>query len=207
MLHRPIRPGEPLRIWAEAHGSRPAGRNSLVTVRYVALDAGDVVVAEQWWTTVYLGTTCDPVGEPPPEDEFPDDARERPIGTYRVDVDVDMARRYAEVSGDWSGHHFDIAAARRSGFERLFLHGLCTMALCAQGVVQLVADGDPERIRHVAVSFATPDLPRRRAGGAALRRRPARVHVRGGRGWRHRDHARTCRAPLTAAVRSANVEG
>ena len=62
VLHRPIRPGEPLRIWAEAHGSRPAGRNSLVTVRYVALDTDDAVVAEQWWTTVYLGTTCDPVG-------------------------------------------------------------------------------------------------------------------------------------------------
>jgi len=156
VLHRPIVPGEPLRIWAEGHGARPAGRNSLVTVRYVALDADDAVVAEQWWTTVYLGTTCDPVGEPPPEHAFPDDVRERPIGTWRVDVDVDMARRYAEVSGDWSGHHFDLAAARQSGFDRLFLHGLCTMALCAQGVVQLVADGDPERVRRVAVRFATP---------------------------------------------------
>jgi acyl dehydratase len=156
VLHRPIVPGEPLRIWVEGHGARPAGRNSLITVHYVALDAADVVVAEQWWTTVYLGTTCDPSGEPPPEHAFPDDARERPIGTYRVGVDADMARHYAEVSGDWSAHHFDLAAARQSGFDRLFLHGLCTMALCAQGVAQLVAGGDPERVRRVAVRFATP---------------------------------------------------
>jgi acyl dehydratase len=71
-------------------------------------------------------------------------------------VDTDMARRYAEVSGDWSAHHFDVEAARRSGVERVFLHGLCTMALCAQGVVQLVAGGDPSRVRRVAVRFASP---------------------------------------------------
>lgn len=67
-----------------------------------------------------------------------------------------MARRYADVSGDWSPHHFDVDAARRSGFDRVFLHGLCTMALCAQGVVAVVADGDPDRVRRIAVRLATP---------------------------------------------------
>jgi len=156
VLHRPIDPGEPLRIWVEGHGARPAGRNSLVTLRYTALDATDAVVAEQWWTTVYLGVTCDPAGEPAPDHAFPDDARSRPIGTYTADVDVDMPRRYAQVSGDWSEHHFDVDAARRSGFDRPFLHGLCTMALCAHGVAQVVAGDDPERVRRIAVRFATP---------------------------------------------------
>jgi hypothetical protein len=30
------------------------------------------------------------------------------------------------------------------------------MALCAQGVVELAAGGDPERVRRVAVRFASP---------------------------------------------------
>jgi acyl dehydratase len=156
LLHRPIVPGEPLRIWVEGQGARPAGRNSLVTLHYTALDREDAVVAEQWWTTVFLGVTCDPTGAPAPKHAFPDDARDRPVGTYDVEVDPDMARRYAEVSGDWSAHHFELDAARVSGFDRLFLHGLCTMALCAQAVVQVVADGDPNRVRRVAVRFATP---------------------------------------------------
>ncbi|HET6951600.1 MAG TPA: MaoC/PaaZ C-terminal domain-containing protein [Acidimicrobiales bacterium] len=156
VLHRPIVPGEALRTWVEGHGSRPAGRNAVVTLRYVTVDAGDEVVAEQWWSTVYLGTTCDPAGEPAPDHAFPEDARARPAGAYGVAVDAGMARRYAEVSGDWSPHHFEVAAARRSGSDRPFLHGLCTMALCAQGVVELVAGGDPERVRRVAVRFATP---------------------------------------------------
>src|SRR5262245_31818199 len=149
VLHRAIVPGEPLRVWVEGQGARPAGRNSLVALHYTLLDAADALVAEQWWTTVFLGVTCDPAGQPAPEHAFPEDARERPIGTYSVEVDADMARRYAEVSGDWSAHHFDLDAARASGFDRLFLHGLCTMALCAQGVVEVVADGDPNRVRRV----------------------------------------------------------
>jgi acyl dehydratase len=156
VLHRPIVPGEPLRTWVQGHSARPAGRNALVTLRYATIDVGDAIVAEQWWTTVLLGTTCEVLGEPVPEHAFPDDARARPLGEYDVDIDADMARRYAGVSGDWSAHHFDVQAARQSGFGRVFLHGLCTMALCAQAIVQVVAGGDPERVRRIAVRFAMP---------------------------------------------------
>jgi acyl dehydratase len=156
LLHRPIVPGEPLRIWVEGYGARPAGRNSAVTLHYVTRDAAGEVIAEQWWTTVFFGVTCELKGKPTPEHAFPEDSRERLLGTWDIDVDEEMARRYAEVSGDWTAHHFDVEASRRSGFERTFLHGLCTIGLCAQGVAQLVADGDPERIRRIAVRFATP---------------------------------------------------
>ena len=156
VIHRPVVPGETLQTWVEGHGARPAGRNALVTLRYTLRDARRALVAEQWWTTVYIATSCPPTGKPPPEHGFPEDARRRPCGVYRVNVDTDMARRYAAVSGDWSAHHFDAEAARSSGFDRPFLHGLCTMALCGQAVAQIAAGGDPRRIRRIAVRFATP---------------------------------------------------
>jgi len=158
VLHRPIEPGEPLQLWVEGHGARPAGRNALVTLRYSARDTDDRVVAEQWWTTVLLGVGCEPVGDAAPAHAFPEGARTNPVGAVAIDVDPDMARRYAEVSGDWSDHHFDAEAAQRSGAPAPFLHGLCTMALCAQAVTGLVADGDPRRVRRVAVRFAAPVL-------------------------------------------------
>lgn len=158
VLHRPIEPGEPLQLWVEGHGARPAGRNALVTLRYSVRDADDRVVAEQWWTTVFLGVGCEPVGHAAPAHAFPEGARTSPVGGVEIDVDPDMARRYAEVSGDWSDHHFDAEAAQRSGAPAPFLHGLCTMALCAQAVTGLVADGDPRRVRRVAVRFAAPVL-------------------------------------------------
>jgi hypothetical protein len=145
-----------LRIWVDGWGARPAGRNSRVTLRYVAFDALERLVAQQWWTTVFFDVSCQAVGGDPPDHAFPDAARDHPLGTCIVEVDEGMARDYAGVSGDWSAHHFDLEAARRSGQSRLFLHGLCTMALCARGVVQLAADGDPERVRRIAVRFSAP---------------------------------------------------
>jgi acyl dehydratase len=158
VLHRPIRPDEPLRTWVEGHGARSAGQNASVTLRYLTFDAPGELVAEQWWTTVYLRTACEPVGAAAPAHAFPNEARSRVVGEYTVQVDDDLPRRYAEVSGDWSGHHFDDEEARREGFPRRFLHGLCTLGLCAQGVVGTVADGDPGRVRRVAVRFAAPAL-------------------------------------------------
>jgi acyl dehydratase len=73
-----------------------------------------------------------------------------------VRIDDVMAGRYAQVSGDFNDHHFSVEGARRSGFEAPFLHGLCTMALCARAATKTVADGDPRRIRRMAVRFAAP---------------------------------------------------
>lgn len=156
VLHRPVEPGEGLRTWVEAWGARRGGKHALLTLRYSTYDDADALVAEQWWTTVLLNATGDPVGEPVPDHTLPEGARANRVGDYRINADGDMPRRYAEVSSDWSPHHFDAAAARRSGADRPFLHGLCTMALCSQGIVSMVAEGDPARVRRVAVRFASP---------------------------------------------------
>jgi acyl dehydratase len=156
VLHRPIRVGERLRTWVDGYGSKPAGRNALTVLRYTTVDDRDEVVAEQLWTTVYFGVTCAAAGAALPEHDLPDEAREAPIGEYRVHVDGDMARRYAEVSGDWSAHHFEAEAAAHSGFDRVFLHGMCTLALAAQGVVAAAAGGDPDRVRRLATRFTSP---------------------------------------------------
>ena len=158
-LHRPLEPGEPLETWAEGQTARPSGDNALVSIKLSTFDGRGALVVEQWWTTLFLRTACAPAGSPRPHHAFPEDARARPLGTYGIYVDHQMARRYAEVSGDFAAHHFDAEAARRSGFPGVFIHGLCTMALCTQAVVETVAGGDPRRVRRVAVRFASPTYP------------------------------------------------
>jgi len=154
--HRRFRLDEPLLTWVEGWGARPAGDHSVVTLHYVTRDAADHVVVEQWWSTVWLDVSCRTEGAAAPEHAFPDEARNHPVGSWAVDVDVDMAHRYADVSGDWSAHHFEGAAARRSGSDRPFLHGLCTLALCAQGVVDVCAAENVGPLERIAVRFARP---------------------------------------------------
>ncbi len=159
MLHRLVIPGEPLRTFVEVHGARPARSNTRIALRHLSLDSAGHLVLEQWWTTVLIGVSHPSIGDDVPGHTFPGQARERPLGEYVMNVDQDMASRYAQMSGDFSAHHFDLAAARKSGFDRVFLHGLCTMGLCTRAVVERAAGGDPRRVRRVAVRFATPIFP------------------------------------------------
>jgi acyl dehydratase len=112
-------------------------------------------VAEQWWTTVLLGTTAESTGPELPDYSFSSD-HEAVVADDVVPIDEVMARRYARVSGDHNDHHFSVEGARRSGFEAPFLHGLCTMALCTRAATSTVAGGDPRRIRRVAVRLTAP---------------------------------------------------
>jgi acyl dehydratase len=155
-LHRPIVPDEALQTVVETHSARSSGENLRITLLHKTYDADEQLVAEQWWTTVMLGTTADPMGPALPDHAVVDLDGRRPIAEEVVRVDLDMARRYGQVSGDFSEHHFDVEAARRSGYEGPFLHGLCTMALCARAAVRTVCGEDPTRLQRLAVRFASP---------------------------------------------------
>ena len=138
------------------HSARRSKDNLRVTLLHRTYDGLEQLVAEQWWTTVLLGTTADETGpELPPHGGTGCDPGQA-MAEEVVHIDPDMVRRYAEISGDFSEHHFGVEAARRSGFSGPFLHGLCTMALCARAVVRTVCADDPHRLRRLAVQFASP---------------------------------------------------
>ena len=113
-------------------------------------------MAEQWWTTVLLGTSAAPSGPDLPDYAFVREPDALAVAEDVTSIDDVMVRRYAEVSGDHSAHHFSVEGARRSGFDAPFLHGLCTMALCTRVATTRLAKGDPSRVRRVAVRFAAP---------------------------------------------------
>jgi acyl dehydratase len=84
---------------------------------------------------------------------------ERPSARVTLKVDHDQARRYAEASGDFGDYTQDDDAARRAGFPRPILHGACTMALAGRAVTIASGDGDPARLRRLAVRFSAPCFP------------------------------------------------
>ncbi|MFX1484355.1 MAG: MaoC/PaaZ C-terminal domain-containing protein, partial [Promethearchaeota archaeon] len=44
------------------------------------------------------------------------------------------------------------------GLPGTILHGLCTMALASQGIVDNILDGDPTRLKSMSVRFSKPVL-------------------------------------------------
>jgi acyl dehydratase len=157
VLHRALAPGEELTTWSQITGIRASRAGTQVAVHLKQIGADGRLAVEQWWTMVLLGLDGLPdMGTMPAEHRFPDAARSKPLGSTDFHIDKETPQRYAEVSGDWSDHHFDIDAARSAGFDFVFAHGLATMAICTHRLLGLLGVDDPSRVSRVAVRFASP---------------------------------------------------
>jgi acyl dehydratase len=73
-------------------------------------------------------------------------------------VTGDQGVRYAEASGDHNPIHKSDEIARSVGLPSAILHGLCTMALASQVLVDELLDGDPQRLKSMGVRFSRPVL-------------------------------------------------
>jgi len=60
------------------------------------------------------------------------------------------------LSGDYNPIHADPVIARKAGFERPVLHGLCTMGVAARALLQAYGDVRPERLRYMSLRFSAP---------------------------------------------------
>ncbi|GGZ11074.1 MaoC/PaaZ C-terminal domain-containing protein [Streptomyces poonensis] len=93
-----------------------------------------------------------PSGSPPDLPSGPPDRLvERPVRE-------DQALLY-RLSGDRNPLHADPAFARRAGFERPVLHGLCTYGITLKAVVDTLLGGDVTRIRAYGTRFAGVVFP------------------------------------------------
>ncbi|MER6381049.1 MaoC/PaaZ C-terminal domain-containing protein [Streptomyces sp. NPDC001250] len=86
----------------------------------------------------------------PPAGE-PDRTVERPIRE-------DQALLY-RLCGDWNPLHADPDFARRAGFDKPILHGLCTYGITLKAVVDTLLGGDVSRVRSYTTRFAGVVFP------------------------------------------------
>jgi acyl dehydratase len=63
------------------------------------------------------------------------------------------------LSGDYNPIHADPVAARKAGFDRPILHGLCTMGVATRALIETYAPGEPERLTSMSVRFSKPVFP------------------------------------------------
>ncbi|MEU8567568.1 MaoC/PaaZ C-terminal domain-containing protein [Streptomyces pathocidini] len=81
----------------------------------------------------------------------PDVTVERPIRE-------DQALLY-RLSGDWNPLHADPDFAKRAGFDRPILHGLCSYGITLKAVVDTALGGDVSRVRAYTTRFAGVVFP------------------------------------------------
>ena len=84
-------------------------------------------------------------------------ARE-PDEVVRYATRPDQALLY-RLSGDRNPLHSDPVFAKRAGFDRPILHGLCTYGFTGRALLHTVCGSDPARFRSMAGRFSRPTYP------------------------------------------------
>lgn len=63
------------------------------------------------------------------------------------------------LSGDYNPIHADPVKAKKAGFERPILHGLCSFGVATRAVLETCCDNQPERLQHLGLRFSKPVYP------------------------------------------------
>jgi len=160
-FHQPLVPGRSLTTRSDAFSVRVGGSGTRFTIRARSEDteSGQLVLTQ--YNTVFIRGMSDGESGGPdkPGHDFPEAARSSRVDTYVVHVDDDQTYRYRDASGDMMPIHVDDDFAKSVGLPGIIAHGLCTMAMCSQAVIATTADGDPTRLRRLAVRFASNVFP------------------------------------------------
>jgi acyl dehydratase len=96
----------------------------------------------------------------------PSEAQPEPheIPSRKADLSVDIATREDQallyrLNGDRNPLHSDPESAKRSGFPRPILHGLCTYGITCRAVLQAITGCDPDQILSHQARFSAPVFP------------------------------------------------
>lgn len=78
--------------------------------------------------------------------------------TLDIPTRPDQALIY-RLCGDRNPLHSDPEFAKRAGFPRPILHGMCTYGIACRGILQSYADYDPTAFRRHVARFSSPVYP------------------------------------------------
>jgi acyl dehydratase len=87
-----------------------------------------------------------------------------PVPSRAPDRTVDIATRPDQalvyrLCGDRNPLHSDPEFAKKAGFPKPILHGMCTYGITCRGILQTYADYDPTAFRQHVARFSSPVYP------------------------------------------------
>jgi acyl dehydratase len=160
-LVKPITPGMVLSSKAAPVGIHVKPNGTTVVVKVESRDQSGDLVAEQYMTSFFRGVSDgEGKGEDAPKHKLEGATKATdPVGSITQQLDLDQTYRYAEASGDNMPIHLDAEIAKSVGLPGIIIHGLCTMAFTSWAAIQEVCNGEPSRLKRLAVRFSRPVLP------------------------------------------------
>ncbi|ODR14536.1 hypothetical protein BHQ16_06110 [Mycobacterium shimoidei] len=150
-LERPVTASGEVTVAAEVTALWDTGKHAAIEVTSTGID-GDGTLFRASSQTMVLGAGGFGGTRPPAAAPAPQSA---PDGVWTDAVRPEQAAIY-RLSGDRNPLHIDPAAARRFGFDDVFLHGLCTLGFAARALINVIGGEDPAALTSISCRFAKP---------------------------------------------------
>lgn len=98
-------------------------------------------------------------GGSPVSSSIPDKVPERAPDLVCDLPTLDQAALIYRLSGDFNPLHASPSVARKGGFEKPILHGLCTFGVATHAILKTLCDYDPARFHRIRLRFSAPVYP------------------------------------------------
>jgi acyl dehydratase len=156
-LHRPLPVNGRVRVTNKVVAIEDKGSGALVRFHGEAFDVetGEMMMTSTSASFVRGEGGFDPARKSAPSQPMPETA---PDVVMEAETRQDQALLY-RLSGDRNPLHSDPAFAKRGGYDRPILHGMCTYGITGRLLLNAFCDGDPARVRSMSARFTRPVMP------------------------------------------------
>jgi acyl dehydratase len=145
-------------------GMYDKGAAGLVVLESESRHAGSGELAFSTRTALFIRGAGGFGGPRNPEGDDESALAAEPLPTREPDEVVSYATRADQallyrLNGDRNPLHSDPTFAKRAGFDRPILHGLCTYGFTGRALLNTVCGSDPARFGAMRARFSKPTLP------------------------------------------------
>jgi acyl dehydratase len=157
-LSRPLAPEGKIIQVGEVLNIYDKGKGAVYRVRIKGRTEDEKDLYEAQWSIFYVGAGGFG-GDPGPK-------AEKILPPAGAEPDFSLSEKVADnqaiiyrLSGDYNPLHLDPEAAKRGGFDRPILHGLCTYGFATRAIVNELLGGDVARLKDFSARFSDVVYP------------------------------------------------
>jgi len=150
-----LHPGDQIHTTAKIINMEQRGVNDILDLQ-IHCKREETIVVEMAYRLLVRGKKI--ARDDKPAGSTHDLERGKSLVKKAIVVTDDQGKRYAQASGDHNPIHISDEIARSVGLPSAIVHGLCTMALASQVLVDELLNGDPSRLKSMEVRFSRPLL-------------------------------------------------
>lgn len=175
LMYRPLPPAAKLKHTMRLKSAIDKGKSSVSVLAIETTDEHGTPLFYNEVTGFYPGVpgaglervASEEVNVPPPRE---------PDAVLADKTEINQALLY-RLCGDWNPMHVDPDYAAKAGYEKPFLHGLCTFGYLGRHVIKAFCGNDSQRFKSVRARFASIVMPGDTLETRMWRESPTRIIV------------------------------